>query len=136
MSRRACGVGLFLLLAIGCSQGANEPKEPVWGKQSCEHCAMLLSDKEHGAQLVTTDGDRLYFDDLGCMAAWTLEHPGSAARQWVLTADTQAWVPTEKAGYEERARTPMGFGFVAVSRPGRIAWSEVTTAVQQQLGRE
>lgn len=136
MSGIFCGMVLSLLLVAGCGPGANEPKDAIWGKQPCEHCAMLLSDKEHGAQLVTTTGDRLYFDDLGCMVAWTTEHPGSAARQWVRTSDTQAWSPTDKARYEKSDRTPMGFGFVAVEGPGPVAWAEVTAAVQQKLRRE
>ena len=136
MTTRLRGMLLVLALAVGCGPGANEPKEPVWGKQPCEHCAMLLSDKGHGAQLVTTQGDRLYFDDVGCMAAWTLEHPGSAQRQWVRTVDTQAWLPAETAGYDRSDRTPMGFGFVAVSKPGAVDWPQVTAAVQQKLRSE
>ena len=125
-----------LLLVAGCDPGVNTPKEPVWGKQPCEHCAMLLSDKEHGAQLVTGQGDRLYFDEVGCLVAWTLEHPGSALHQWVRTADTQAWVPAETAGYERSERTPMGFGFIAAAKPGAVSWSQVTDAVQQKLRRQ
>jgi copper chaperone NosL len=127
---RACLVGL---LVSGCDSGPIGPKEPVWGKQPCEHCAMLLSDKDHGAQLATGDGERLFFDDLGCMVAWTFEHPGSAAQEWVRTADTRQWLPAGSAGFRRSEHTPMGFGFIAVSEPGPIDWPEVKASVQQTL---
>ncbi|MFN2377551.1 MAG: hypothetical protein ABR538_13510 [Candidatus Binatia bacterium] len=136
MKKRFGALALALFLAAGCDPGADAPKEPVWGKQPCEHCAMLLSEKEHGAQLVTAAGERLYFDDLGCMVAWDLEHPGSATSRWVRTADSQAWLPNEQAGYRRAERTPMGFGFVAVAPPGPVAWPEVSAAVQHKLRSE
>lgn len=124
---------LLLVLVAGCDPGAGEPKEPAWGKQPCEYCAMLLSDKEHGAQLVTVEQERLFFDDLGCLAAWTLTHPQAELHAWVRTADTQEWVPARSAGYARRDRTPMGFGFVAVSKDATASWSQVAEAVQQKV---
>jgi hypothetical protein len=126
---------LLLVLVVACDAG-NQPKEPIWGKQSCEHCAMLLTDRENGAQVVTTAGDRLYFDDLGCLVAWTLEHPDAAEHRWVRTADTGAWLPPEAAGFEPRDHTPMGFGFVALAHPAQLAWADVVTAVRRKLERE
>lgn len=125
-------VAAFLLLG-GCDPGADTAKEPIWGKQPCEHCAMLLSEKGHGAQLVTQQGERLYFDDLGCMIAWNLEHPDAEAGSWVRTRDTEAWASADKASYERSDRTPMGFGFVAVSGPASLTWSEVREAVTRKL---
>lgn len=136
MRRMLLSLSLMLAAVLGCDPAAMEATEPVWGKQPCEHCAMLLSERDHGAQLVTTDGERLYFDDLGCMVAWTLEHPARAQRQWVRTADTQEWVAPENAGFEPAARTPMGFGVIASSKPGSLVWSDVNRIVQQRLRRE
>lgn len=119
--------------ALGCTQGAAEPKEPVWGKQPCENCAMLLSEKQHGAQVLTRAGDRLYFDDLGCLVAWSEAHPGEAQAQWARTADTQAWLPLDKAGYAPAAHTPMDFGFIATAKPGTVTWQQVSDAVHAKL---
>ena len=124
---------LLVVLTLGCGPREDAPKEPVWGKQPCEHCAMLLSEKEHGAQLVTVDDDRLYFDDLGCMVAWTDAHPNVARHQWVRTADTQAWLPLDKAGFAPASHTPMDFGFVATAKPGTVTWQQVTDAVRLKL---
>lgn len=133
--RRRLLLVLLLCGAVGCDAG-DQPKEPVWGKQACEHCAMVLSDRAQGAQVVTATGERLYFDDVGCLVAWTLEHPDAAAHRWVRTVDTGAWMAPEDAGFERRDRTPMGFGFVAVAPPGRVAWADVTAAVRRKLAHE
>jgi copper chaperone NosL len=126
---------LLLILALvgACGQSDDAPKEPVWGKQPCENCAMLLSEKAHGGQLVTVEGERLYFDDLGCMVAWTDAHPQLARRQWVRTADTQAWLPLAQAGFAPAKHTPMDFGFIATANPGSVSWQQVTDAVRQKL---
>lgn len=126
---------LGMLAALGCDPGADDPKEPVWGKQACAHCAMLLSDQEHAAQAVTATGERLYFDDLGCLVAWTIAQPTAATRRWVRATDTRTWVAAETAGYERRARTPMGFGIVAVSGPGELDWNGVVATVGETLRR-
>ena len=127
-----------LVLTCACGQGEDKPKEPVWGKQPCEHCAMLLSEREHGAQVVTVDGDRLYFDDLGCLVAWTDAHPNATRRPWVRTADTHAWLPLDKALFAPAAHTPMDFGFIATAKPGsapgqQVTWQQVTEAVRRKL---
>ena len=124
---------LMLVLTAACGRNDDAPKEPVWGKQPCENCAMLLSEKEHGAQLVTAEGERLYFDDLGCMVAWTDAHPQPVLRQWVRTADTQKWLPLERANFAPAKHTPMDFGFIATAAPGATTWQQVTEAVRQKL---
>lgn len=134
--RAVRGVLVAAALLLAACEATDQPKEPVWGKQACEHCAMVLSDPEHGAQVVTTTGERLYFDDVGCLVAWMLEHPEAAAHRWVHTADTRTWIAPEAVRFEARDHTPMGFGFVAVTGSGRLAWTDVSGAVRRKLGRE
>ena len=124
---------LGAVLSAGCATDAGQPKDAAWGKQPCEECAMLLSDPHHGAQLVTTDGERLYFDDLGCMAEWSIEHPRQAERQWVRTEDTQQWILAEHARFQRGRQSPMGFGLVASSDAGEMNWAEASTFVEQRL---
>ncbi len=126
-------IALLVAMLFGCTQGDDQPKEPVWGKQPCENCAMLLSEKQHGAQVVTRAGDRLYFDDLGCLVAWADAHPNDARYRWVRTADTQTWLPLENAGFASAAHTPMDFGFVATAKAGSVSWPQVTDAVHAKL---
>ena len=72
-------ISLAVSLVSSCSR-ADDVVEPVWGKQPCAHCAMVLSDRRFGAQLLTVTGDRAYFDDVGCMVLYLEAHPGSPAR--------------------------------------------------------
>lgn len=129
---RAFLIGWLMLVTAAC---AEDPvaKEPVWGKQPCANCAMLLSEKAHGAQVLTADGDRLYFDDLGCLIAWTDTHPQVAHTPWVRTHDTQAWLALTGAGFAPAEHTPMDFGFVATAKPGGTPWAQVTAAVHAKL---
>lgn len=124
---------MTLSLLLACSRTADAPQEPVWGKQPCGHCAMLLSEQDNGAQAVTVQDERLYFDDIGCLIAWQDANPGAARASWVHTADTHAWVPAEQAHYDVATHTPMDFGFAATSQAGHAAWSAVRESVLKKL---
>jgi hypothetical protein len=120
---------MCLLLTAACHEAGDRPLEPVWGKQPCDHCAMLLDEPRFAAQAVTADGTRVYFDDVGCLAGWLDEHPATA-RAWVRAGD--AWVPAAQARFASGARTPMGYGYVAATSapvtpagPVTIDWSEL-----------
>jgi hypothetical protein len=124
-------VGLALLLS-GCRQGTDQPLDPVWGKQPCDHCAMLLDEPRFAAQATTPDGARLYFDDVGCLAAWLREHPAAHAHAWVRNG--ARWVAAEQARFTNGERTPMGYGYVAADRG--VAWSDVHRALAARAGAE
>ncbi len=114
-----------LALLAACHDAADKPLEPVWGKQPCDHCAMLLDEPRFAAQLATPDGAHLYFDDVGCLAAWLREHPDAGARAWVERDGR--WVAAERARFAAGARTPMGYGFVAAAAgaPATVDWREL-----------
>lgn len=123
------------LALAACHEAADRPLEPVWGKQPCDHCAMLLDEPRFAAQLATPDGTHLYFDDVGCLAAWLREHPRAGARTWVRRDN--GWLDAERARYTSGARTPMGYGFVAAAddAPATVGWSELSrrmTATAEQ----
>jgi copper chaperone NosL len=129
---RAMWIGMVVLVVASCGRSVPAPEEPVWGKQPCANCAMLLSEKAHGAQVLTAEGDRLFFDDLGCLVAWSMDKQAPGA-QWVRTTDTQSWLTTDRAHFAPAAHTPMDFGFVATSQPGPLDWQQVTEAVRHKL---
>ncbi len=129
---RALCVWVVVLVLAACDRSGPAPEEPVWGKQPCANCAMLLSEKAHGAQVLTAEGDRLFFDDLGCLVAWSTDKKPPVA-QWVRTSDTQAWLTTDRAHFAPAAHTPMDFGFVATTQSGPLDWSHVTDAVHRKL---
>lgn len=128
---------LFVFAVVtlpGCTTPIDAPDEPVWGKQPCAHCAMLLSEPGHGAQATTDAGDRVYFDDLGCLVAWELDRGRAAPHRWVRSSDGQGWLDPALARFTPAAHTPMDFGFVAGPR-GPASWPEVERAVLVKLGR-
>ena len=121
---------LLIVLAMSCSDAPLAAVEPVWGKQQCSHCAMLVSEKPPAAQAVTSDSKRRFFDDVGCMIAWELrEHPVVTAR-WVR-ADGK-WVDPAAARFSAGHSTPMDFGFLADSA-GALGFAEVRAAVQEKI---
>jgi hypothetical protein len=90
---------------------------------------MLVSDPHFAAQLLSVTGDHLYFDDVGCMATFSLEHQLAANPSWVRASNGR-WVSTALARFDQGAKTPMDYGFV-FSPNGNLAWKDVQDAVVQ-----
>ena len=112
---------VFALL-FGCS-ASDAAVEPVWGKQPCDHCHMLLSDPHNAAQLVTLSGERLYFDDVGCMVERVARDTGSVAHMWVRDAHG-TWIDAHRARFRTGVQTPMGYG-MQVSDTGDLDFAQV-----------
>ena len=130
MNRRTA---LLVLPAIavfwGCA-AADKPAEPVWGRQACAHCAMLLSDRRFGAQLVDAQGERQFFDDPGCMVLFIEERGIQPTRAWVRDAATERWLDARAARYAASAPSPMDFGFEARAADG-VEWDALRARVLQ-----
>lgn len=121
MNRRTL---LLSLIVLGCSNDLDRAVDPVWGKQACEHCKMLVSHRASASQLVL-DGERYHFDDIGCMIQW-LDEKRRTARAWVRAGDS--WLDAEQARYRGGAMTPMDHGYVA-SADGDVTYTEMRTRV-------
>lgn len=115
ISRRAS----FALFLAACTK-TEEPADPVWGKEPCAHCRMLVSDRRYAAEIVV-DGERRWFDDIGCMIVWREAH-APASRAWVHAGDR--WLDAAGARYVSGAATPMDFGF-AVATDGALDYATV-----------
>jgi hypothetical protein len=102
-------LALLLCAASACEQ-LDQPAEPAWNKQACGHCHMLLSDPSTAAQIVNDRGERVFFDDVGCLAAYLADRPRAAHRAWVHLGSQ--WRQARAARYAAGASTPMGYGFV------------------------
>ncbi len=126
LNRRAFVMGL-LVFGSGC-RGEATALEPVWGKQPCVHCRMLVGDPRYAAQLLTPDGERAYFDDVGCMASYLAQH--RAAKAWVRAADGR-WLEASATRYRTGAATPMDYGFI-VDANGPLDFTAVRAGVAQR----
>lgn len=129
MNRRLFVVLALALALVWCAK-TDQPVEPAWGKQPCAHCSMLVSDKRFAAQLVTTGGDRRYFDDIGCMVLWANARPGAPKLEWVRDAEGR-WLDAKSARYAKGARTPMDYGFEA-REGGEASWSDLERSVLER----
>lgn len=135
MSPRALFFAAALALAVGCEQ-LDAATDPVWGKEPCGHCAMLVGDRRFAAEVVT-DTERRFFDDIGCMVLWTESHPGKVVKAWVRDAQGTAWLDARAARYARAARTPMDFGFEGRA-PGAsetVGFEEMKASVLQRSAR-
>ncbi len=130
---RPWAFALAVVLGLGCESGPPKPEEPVWGKQQCAHCSMLVSEKPPAAQALRDDNARKYFDDVGCLVAWEDREAPKLKAKWVRGPGGEGWVPAETARYSSGHVTPMDFGFLADTTGA--TWDEVRAAVQAKSRR-
>ena len=116
------------VLVLAC-ENPSRATEPVWGKQTCAYCSMILSEPRFAAQLTTASGEHFFFDDPGCMAEWAREH-GRVRAMWVH--QDGAWVDAKTAHFG-RAASPMDYGF-APSQGGAFDWSAVEKTAHDRGG--
>jgi hypothetical protein len=120
---------MTLCAAVACDDGS-AAADPVWGKQACASCSMLVSDRRYAAELVTDAGARVFFDDPGCMATWLAEGRGRARRAWVRS-ESGAWIDARAARYVDGQPSPMAFGFAPDDR-GAAGWADVESAARRR----
>jgi len=108
VSRRA----LLLVFALAACDKSVAPVDPFWGKQACDSCRMLVSEPMYAAQLLDEQGHRHYFDDIGCLDAFLVDHPETKPRGLWVRLGTR-WVEAESARYASGAASPMAYGFSA-----------------------
>lgn len=121
---------VLCLVFLACKPETPAPSEPVWGKQPCAHCLMLLSERRPAAQLMLADGTRMFFDDVGCMAEWLARGSERPAAAWVPGPDGVGWQDAFASRYSAGHRTPMDYGFL--SADDGMTFPQLQTAVRQK----
>lgn len=108
------------------------PSEIHWDQDSCERCAMAISDRRFAAEVRATPGTPMRkFDDIGCALLWAQGLAGNqreTAEIWVADHDTGAWLDGRSARYRAGAHSPMNYGFSAHAA-GVLSFDEVTEAL-------
>ncbi len=128
--------GLAVAIAAGCEPPLDRAIDPAWGKQACGHCAMLIQDRDAAAELVTPKGERVFFDDVGCMVSWIDERKEPAAHAWVRAPGGSSWVDARATRYAQGVRTPMDYGFVAAGDGANVVtYDELATRVRERAER-
>ena len=118
-------LGLTLVLT-GCSgDPGTGPVEVKWDRDTCARCNMVLSDREHSAQVrySPADGSRSRvhtFDDIGCAVLWLEQQPWreqAGVEIWVTDYRDGAWIDARAAHYVRGRITPMQYGLGAQREP-------------------
>ncbi len=121
MNARVAGAAWLavLVLASACSEPSTGPVRIVWGRDACDHCGMSISEQSFAAEVRVGPREVMRFDDFGCALAWLESKGGPAAASefWVMNSDGGDWLDARTAFYRPGQRTPMAYGFAAVSIP-------------------
>lgn len=148
MSRAA---PLLAVALLACTVGG--PVALAWGTDACRHCHMTLADRRFGAEVITTHGRALPFDDAGCAANHLVSGatpPTEVSSVWVIDftrPDTLLAAATAVYVRSEEIHTPMGSGVIAAPdsatarrlaaqhRGALLAWPDVLAlAAEGKLG--
>jgi len=114
----------FILLLSSCLQeGAVTAEDPIWEKESCSRCRMVLSEKRYAVQRILPSGEVHFYDDLGC--ALKHDHAPHEGKVFVRPHGGDDWVPAEEAKFLSGLRTPMNSGFGAVKEGGEMSFDDI-----------
>jgi copper chaperone NosL len=93
---------------------ARGPEPIAWGRDTCAHCRMILSQPGFAGQMRDRQGRRTRYDDVGCLLRAIAAH-GQAPEAWVEDHAGGGWVPLRAARLvrADALGTPMGSGLVA-----------------------
>lgn len=119
---------LTLLLTVGCLQEELVPREPLWGKEACSRCRMILSEKRYAVQRLFPNGEVHYYDDIIC--ALKHNHAPDEGDLYVRPFDGNDWVAANKVMYLPGLMTPMNSGFGAVKEGGTVSFDEVIKKIE------
>jgi hypothetical protein len=121
----ALAAGVFLVVR-GAGALPDQPVPVAWDRDVCGHCQMHVGDPRHAAQLVTTAGEVVHFDDVGCAVRYLAERRPAVHRLW-FHGEGERWIAADAVGFVPAAATPMGSGVVAVdaATPGARSLAEI-----------
>ena len=114
---------MILFLSIACEKGMAKPEEPMWGKESCGRCRMILSEKRYAVQRILQSGQIIFYDDMNC-ALEDANHKDEG-KLYVRPFGSDDWVPAETARYNSGFQTPMNSGIGAMKNGGTLTFAEV-----------
>lgn len=130
MIRIALLAPLWLLLSCG-AQPTTGPVEPIWDRDACEHCRMVVSDRRFAAQVRSADTGKVrHFDDPGCAV---LSGIGDQDEIWVRDPGGSEWLDGRHVRFSSGHTTPMGYGFgVAAEGSEGLDWAAMATKIQER----
>ncbi len=124
-------VGLLLLGGLACDgTPVTGPVDPVWDRDTCDHCRMAVSDRQFATQVRSArDGTVRHFDDPGCAALAGAEPEDEI---WVRDAGGGGWLDARTARFARGHSTPMGHGWGASAGEGALGWAALVADVEER----
>ncbi|PLY08126.1 MAG: hypothetical protein C0625_02770 [Arcobacter sp.] len=109
---------IIIILLSACEKKVSHEHEVIhWDRDMCDRCKMVLSERNHAAQVINKRNGKVYkFDDIGCLALWFKEESiewKDEAKIWVTDIKTSKWIDGRTAYYDTMNVTPMAYGFGA-----------------------
>jgi copper chaperone NosL len=106
-----------IVALISCGSEPTPPA-PIYSRgEACAYCRMTVSASNVVAQIVAPGEEPLFFDDVGCLAAFVKAHADlpNGAVAYVSDHRTHAWVRADRAVYTRVSGldTPMQSHLVA-----------------------
>lgn len=123
----AAVAGLVVALVLRGRPLPDGPVPIVWNREPCAHCHMLVGEPAFAAEVVTTAGDVVVFDDPGCLVRYLEERKPDVHRIWFHDSTGDRWLSAAEVGFVPGAETPMNYGMRAVpaATPGAIALDDI-----------
>ena len=109
--------GALLFVAVNVLAAGARPSGPVdvvWDREVCAHCRMHIGEPAFAAQLQTSDGRVLSFDDPGCAFQLIDQSAPEVAALYFRHCREDRWIAATEAAFVRVAQSPMGFGYGAV----------------------
>ena len=108
---------LTLFLSSCEKKISHEHDKMHWDRDMCERCKMVVSERNHAAQVINPQtGQSHKFDDIGCIVLWFKEENitwKDTAKIWITDVKTSKWINARTAYYDNLHITPMAYGFSA-----------------------
>lgn len=108
-----------IVLLAACGKQAYKPEAINEETDRCAVCNMAVKDDQYATQIITTDGQSLKFDDIGCMTSWKKENDTTTiGASFVRDYNSKQWLHYEKAYYvyDPSFKTPMAYGIVSFEK--------------------
>ncbi len=109
----AIGMAFVRFNEVTLSEGA---VPIVWDGEVCAHCKMHVGDPRFAAQVQTTTGDVLNFDDPGCLFDYLQSHEVSVHALYFRNYEEDGWLTESEVAFLPVEDSPMGYGIRAVPK--------------------
>ncbi|MCU6712009.1 nitrous oxide reductase accessory protein NosL [Paenibacillus sp. J5C_2022] len=121
MKRWTVTAMLVIVITVLAACGKQEYKPEAINEETdrCAICNMAVKDDQYATQIITTDGQSLKFDDIGCMNTWKKENgTATIGASFVRDYNSKQWLNYEKAYYvyDQSLKTPMAYGIVSFEK--------------------